>query len=121
MAGEWTPLPNTEHLREPLDEWDDEPLLGVRPHRQDFETATQIADGLSLAQIKPGMAVTISINRRTLERTYIDRVFHVMAVTGNNVLIKQGWRADNAAVSHLITLAEYAIYDASSIMDAINK
>lgn len=123
MATEWKPQPGTEHLFDPLTEWDDTSPFGDEeiPHRRDFETATQIPDGLTFEEIKPGMAVTVSINRRTLDRKYIDRVFHVMVLAGNNILIKEGWNADNAAISHLLTLSEYAIYDATPIMDAIIK
>ncbi|WP_430241911.1 hypothetical protein [Neorhizobium sp. DAR64861/K0K2] len=99
----------------------DEDEVTIRPNGMDIEIATQIEIGVDPKKLTEGMPVTVSINRRTMDRKYIDRVFYVMSVTENNILLREGWIPGQMGMSYLLTMAEYAFYDARPLVDAVTK
>jgi hypothetical protein len=116
---EWKPAPGTSPYFEPVTELDMDDGDDERPRSQDYIKAAQIEDGPYLAELKPGMTVTVSINRRTLDRKYIDQPFLDLANTHNNVLFRESCGAANAGIAHLLSFNEYAFYDAQAIIEAI--
>ncbi|OJF89598.1 hypothetical protein [Pararhizobium antarcticum] len=114
---EWKPAPGTSHYFDPLIELDMDDY-GERLRSPEIIRAAKIEEGPYLAELKVGMTVTARINRRTLDRKYIDKPF--LAINDNIVLLRERWGGGgNASIAHLLSFNEYAFYDAQAIIEAI--
>jgi len=93
----------------------------MRRDRDSFaKMARRAPAGLPNEQLTPGLAITISPNLSTGDRSYTDNILEVVGVVGAQVLCKKVWPKlysfDRSSI--MLVLHEHEFYDATHVLEA---